>query len=349
MLCKRAMIKLYTDHSLLITENRKHAHPLIFDLHYYEHTPPSVFEKYELVDKVEKADAIIFPLNYLSKGVSNLQKSYDLLIALAQATNKKLLVYTGGDYGKTFNDPKIITWRNAGFKSSNEKQTFVLPAFMNDPLEKDFVTIKQIEYEKVPRVSFTGFATASFKEEVRINLSTLKSNLKRLFKKDNSDYQKVYNAAGERFSYLQKLERSIGVKTDFIYRDKYRAGSKTVEERKKSTREFFENLNSSPYTFCLRGAGNFSVRFYESLALGKIPVLIDTDVQLPLESVIDWNKHICRMSPAEDLVDAITRFHNSHDHESFIELQNSNRSLYERYLNRHAYLCEIHSVLKSML
>ncbi|MEO9953560.1 exostosin family protein [Nonlabens sp.] len=343
------MIKLYTDHSLLLPENRKHAHPLIFDLHYYEHTPQSVYEKYQIVDKVEKADTIIFPLNYLSKGVSNLQKSYELLIKLAKTNNKKLLVYTGGDYGKTFNDPNIITWRNAGFKDSNDKQTFVLPAFMNDPLENNVVSIQQLEYKKLPHVSFTGFATASFKEEVRIHLSTLKTNLKRWFKIDHSDYQKVYNAAGKRCSYLKRLEKTPGVKTDFIYRDKYRAGSKTVEERKKSTREFFDNLNNSPYTFCLRGAGNFSVRFYESLALGKIPVLIDTDVQLPLESVIDWNKHICRMSPAEDLVDVITRFHNSHDHESFIELQNSNRSLYERYLNRHAYLCEIHPMLKSIL
>lgn len=343
------MIKLYTDHSLLLPENRKYAHPLIFDLHYYEQTPQSVFEKYQLVDKVEKADAIIFPLNYLSKGVSNLHQSYELLIKLARTNNKKLLVYTGGDYGKTFNDPNIITWRNAGFKSSNDKQTLVLPAFMNDPLENDVVSIQQLEYKRLPHVSFTGFATANFKEEVRINLSTLKTNLKRWFKKDHSDYQKVYNAAGKRSSFLKKLEKSTGIETDFIYRDKYRAGSKTIEERKKSTREFFENLNNSPYTFCLRGAGNFSVRFYESLALGKIPVLIDTDMQLPLEGIINWNKHICRVSPVEDLVEAITSFHNTHDLESFLELQNSNRSLYERYLNRHAYLCEIHPILKSIL
>lgn len=343
------MIKLYTDFSLLLPENRKHAHPLIFDLHYYEHTPQIVFEKYQLVDTIEKADAIIFPLNYLSKGVSNLRKSYELLIALAQKQNKKILVYTGGDYGKTFNDSNIITWRNAGFKRSNDENTLILPAFMNDPLEKGFIDFKLLEYEKVPHVSFTGFATASFKEQVRINLSTLKSNIKRLFKQEDSDYQKVYNAAGNRFSYLQKLERSTDIKTDFIYRDKYRAGSITVEQREKSTREFFENLNSSPYTFCLRGAGNFSVRFFESLALGRIPILIDTDVQLPLEGIINWDKHICRVSTEENLTDAITRFHYSHDRESFIELQNSNRSLYERYLNRHAYLCEIHSILKSIL
>ncbi|WP_405377281.1 exostosin family protein [Nonlabens sp. Asnod3-A02] len=324
-------------------------HPLLFDLHYYEHAQESVFKHYEIVLIPEQADVFIFPVNYLTINEKRYESHFNSLYQLAKSQNKKLLVYTGGDYGKTFNDPNIITWRNAGFKRSNDENTLILPAFMSDPLEKGFIDFKLLEYKIVPHVSFTGFATASFKEQVRINLSTLKTNLKRLIKQEDSDYQKVYNAAGKRFSYLQKLERSTGIKTDFIYRDKYRAGSITVEQREKSTREFFENLNSSPYTFCLRGAGNFSVRFFESLALGRIPILIDTDVQLPLEGIINWDKHICRVSTEENLTDAITRFHTSHDRESFIELQNSNRRLYERYLNRHAYLCEIHPILKSIL
>jgi len=343
------MIKLYTDHSLLTTENRKHAHPLIFDLHYYEHTPQSVFEKYQLVDEVEKADAIIFPLNYLSKGVSNLQKSYDLLIALAQATNKKLLVYTGGDYGKTFNDPTIITWRNAGFKSTNDDLTVIIPSFMNDPLDRDGIELVIHPYQDQPQISFTGFANCSFKEQLRIKLSTLKANFSRKLGKDKSDCQLTYDAAGKRFKNLKSLESDITIKTYFIFRDKYRAGAITQEQRDKSTKEFFENLNNSPYTFCLRGAGNFSVRFYEALACGRIPVLIDTDVHLPLENQINWDQHICRVSTQENLAEKLINFHRSHTSIFFEELQKSNRALYETHLVRHSYFCKLHDTLKSML
>ena len=38
--------------------------------------------------------------------------------------------------------------------------------------------------------------------------------------------------------------------------------------------EYWNNMLSSPFILCIRGNGNFSVRFYETLALGRIPVLL---------------------------------------------------------------------------
>jgi hypothetical protein len=343
------MIKLYTYQDLLQPENRREVHPLLFDLHYYEQTHSSVFQHYSLVENPYEADAFIFPLNYFSITQKGYQTHYDSLYELARSNNKKLIVYTGGDYGKTFNDKVIITWRNAGFKSLNDRQTIVVPAFMSDPLERDDLVLQPHAYQEQLALSFTGFANPSFKEQLRILGSTLKANLNRLLKKDKSDTQSIYNAAGKRFSYLKELESSPTIKTDFIYRNKYRAGAATQEERETSTAVFFKNLNDSPYTFCLRGAGNFSVRFYESLALGKIPVLIDTDVQLPLEKLIDWDQHICRVTPHEVVVERLLEFHKSHTATSFEALQISNRSLYENYLVRHAYFCKLHDSLKAQL
>jgi hypothetical protein len=343
------MIKLYTYQDLLQPENRKEVHPLLFDLHYYKQTHSSVFQHYCLLEDPNKADAFIFPLNYFSIPQKGYQTQYDSLYELARSNNKKLIVYTGGDYGKTFNDKVIITWRNAGFTSFNDRQTIIIPAFMSDPSERDEIVLQVHAYQEQPLLSFTGFATNSFKEQLRILGSTLKANLNRWLKKDKSDTQSIYNAAGKRFSYLKELESSPTIKTDFIYRDKYRAGATTQEQREASTLEFFKNLNDSPYTFCLRGAGNFSVRFYESLALGKIPVFIDTDVQLPLEHLIEWDQHICRVAPHENVVEQLLKFHKSHTATSFEALQISNRSLYENYLVRHAYFCKLYDSLKALL
>jgi glycosyltransferase involved in cell wall biosynthesis len=343
------MIKLYTCQDLLQPENRREVHPLLFDLHYYEQAHSSVFQNYCLVEDPNEADAFIFPLNYFSIPQKGYQTQYDSLYELARSNNKKLIVYTGGDYGKTFNDKVIITWRNAGFKSLNDRQSIIIPAFMSDPLERDDLEFKVHEYKEEPQASFTGFANPSFKEQLRITVSTLKANWNRWLKKDKSDTQSIYNAAGKRFTYLKELESNPRIKTDFIYRDKYRAGATTQEQRETSTAVFFKNLNDSPYTFCLRGAGNFSVRFYESLALGKIPVLIDTDVQLPLEQLIEWDQHICRVAPHENVVEQVLEFHKSHSATSFKALQISNRSLYENYLIRHAYFCKLHDLLKALL
>jgi hypothetical protein len=343
------MIQLYTYQELLILGNRREVHPLLFDLHYYDQAHSSVFECYSLVENPDEAAAFIFPINYFSIVEKGYEKQYKRLYQLAVSKGKKMLVYTGGDYGKTFNDSVIITWRNAGFKTSNDSNTFVLPAFMNDPLENDFLELQPLVYQELPQISFTGFATNSFNEQLRILLSTLIGNICRLLGKDTSDAQSVYNAAGKRFNYLKKLEHHAQINTDFIYRDSYRAGALTQEQREQTTKEFFQNLNAAPYAFCLRGAGNFSVRFFESLALGKIPVLIDTDVQLPLQQMIDWDQHICRVAPHENVIERLLEFHRSHTAFSFEALQRSNRVLYENYLVRPAYFCKLHDPLKAIL
>jgi hypothetical protein len=343
------MIQLYTYQELLIPGNRREVHPLLFDLHYYKQAHFSVFECYSLVENPDEAAAFIFPINYFSIAQKGYEEQYKMLYQLAVSKGKKMLVYTGGDYGKTFNDKVIITWRNAGFTSFNDRQTIIIPAFMSDPLERDDLVFQPHTYQEQPALSFTGFANPSFKEQLRITGATLKANLNSWLKKNKSDTQSIYNAAGKRFTYLKELESNPTIKTDFIYRDKYRAGATNQEQREASTLEFFKNLNDSPYTFCLRGAGNFSVRFYESLALGKIPVLIDTDVQLPLEHLIEWDQHICRVAPHENVVEQLLKFHKSHTATSFEALQISNRSLYENYLVRHAYFCKLYDSLKALL
>ena len=343
------MIKIYTDSSLLIPENRVVAHPLIFDLYYFENTHPDVRAHYTLVTNPSIADVFLFPVNYNNIENKGYKSHYNDLYALAKKHTKKIMVYTGGDYGKTFNDDAIIVWRNAGFKKSNDTNTVIIPAFIDDPLQRKGMNHEAIAYTERPQISFTGFATGSLKEVLRVTGATLKANVYRLCYRDQSDKQALFNAAGERFKYLKQLEQSEAIETDFIYRSKYRAGVKTEEERALTTNEFYTNLSKSPYTFCLRGAGNFSVRFYESLASGRIPVLVDTDCHLPLEDCISWDKHICRVQEGEDLIASMLEFHKGHNQDSFNKLQDSNRTLYQDYLVRDRFFCNLHNLLKEFI
>ncbi|GAK96478.1 hypothetical protein JCM19294_1991 [Nonlabens tegetincola] len=334
------MISVFTDVEILSTKNRGKVHPLLFDLHYFEHTHPIVHKYYQLVNTIEKADIIVFPIDYLRINTKEEQQSWKFLNHLAISNGKKLHVYTGGDYGKTFSKDYIVTWRNSGYRNTNQKDTIIIPSFIADPIGIHVRQLKWIAKKEKPEISFTGFATHSRKERFRYNLSYLK-NLMTSFRSLNSDRPIFFNAAKQRFLKLKALERDQQIATRFIYRDRYRAGATSEQERQQTTQEFFDNLNNSPYAFCMRGAGNFSVRFYEALALGRIPVLIETNNVLPLENEINWSNHVCVIKKDESIINKLVQFHDSCSEERFIELQQNNRKLFENYLVRHNFFYHV--------
>ncbi|WP_124980912.1 exostosin domain-containing protein [Nonlabens xiamenensis] len=342
------MIKIFTYRDLLTPGNRRRVHPLLFDLHYNENPHPSVQEHFEIEDDAQKADFFIFPIDYSATKEVEIREAFDTIYQESIGLGKKIMVYTGGDYGFTFNDDHIITWRNAGFKSSNDTQTIILPSFIDDPIDREGFVFKIHKYQPEPHIAFTGYANAGWSEQLLFTSSFIKRWLFSKWGHRLKDVSPLYNAAKKRFYFLKDLEQDDRIQTEFIYRDKYRAGVSTLEEREQSTEDFFNNLNAAPYTFCLRGTGNFSVRFYESLACGRIPVLIDTDVHLPLDEEIDWDRHICRVQPEDNVADQLIKYHQSHTSASFEKLQESNRHLYLHYLVRHKYWRYVKQILKSI-
>jgi len=94
---------------------------------------------------------------------------------------------------------------------------------------------------------------------------------------------------------LDAFEQSREVETRYVLRTKYRAGVHTDDRNnpaQQQRREFLDNVLGTDYTVCVRGGGNFSIRFYEALALGRIPAFIDTDCVLPYHDIVDWRQYI---------------------------------------------------------
>ncbi len=109
----------------------------------------------------------------------------------------------------------------------------------------------------------------------------------------------------------------------------------TGDDLRRAMREaYVESVFSSSYSLCVRGAGNWSYRFFEALSAGRIPVLIDTDCALPLEETVPWDQHICRI-PFKSLNDApriLAEFHESLQPEGLAEMQIANRKLWRDQL-----------------
>src|SRR5690606_4769617 len=165
-------------------------------------------------------------------------------------------------------------------------------------------------------------------------LNTSLRNLKFYSGQSLQEPQQLLSTSYLRALVLKNLQKSPDIISNFIPRKKYRAGITANKERHCTTLEFYENINDSDYVVCVRGAGNFSVRFYETLAMGRIPIFINTDCALPLQREIEWKKHVVWVDYNErkQVVQKVKQFHDARYEGDFKDLQIANRKLWEERL-----------------
>ena len=337
------MINYFTDKSFLIPENRKRVFPLLFQIHYLKNENIVAF--YQVQNSIETANLVIVPLDIIYFFNSKTQKWLYNFIDEALKKDKKVWVYTSDDLGITLNRP-VYTFRFGGFESKMNDKTIVMPSFLEDPyihvLNKKFEIIPK---SLMPKIGFVGQANGGLITYFREFLIYLNYNFKILIKTHHSDYQPFYPIGFRRFSKLKKMENDTEIETDFIYRKKYRDGVKTSLQRQKSTVTFFENIFNNPYTFCMRGGGNFSVRFYEALIMGRIPVVLNTDIRLPFYKNMDWNIH-CVLVSENNFLDEFKNFHKQCADLNFEKMQVENRNLGLKICNSESYFILIHHIFE---
>ncbi|WP_395044933.1 exostosin family protein, partial [Flavobacterium sp.] len=215
--------------------------------------------------------------------------------------------------------------------------------FINNPYEKLSKPFYKTQKKEKPLIGFVGNANGSLKKYVTELYFYILYTFKKLLNSIQTDSQKFYPSSIKRYYYLKKLSKSNKIETNFIFRKKYRAGIKSEAEKIKTTQEFFENLYNCPYTFCLRGAGNFSVRFYETIAMGRIPVIVKTDFRLPLNSLINWEKH-CVLIEENNFIADFLQFHSNITPYDFEQMQINNLTLWKDILKRESYFITIASI-----
>lgn len=107
-------------------------------------------------------------------------------------------------------------------------------------------------------------------------------------------------------------------------------------------REYYRHMMNSSFTLCMRGGGNFSYRFYEALSFGRIPILIDTDMELPFEAAaqwsIKWDNHIVRLSYDRFMAMDTAELESKLLYSKFTYSPLANRELWERYFAPESYI-----------
>lgn len=337
------MLKIYTATQYLTEKNRGSVFPLLFDIWYLKNK--NIEEFYSIVNTIKNADIVIVPLDITYFYKNHATKWLFDFIDNANQLQKKVWVYSSGDIGITLHK-NVYTFRLGGFNSKLDKKTYILPGYTEDPyvfLNSDFEPVEKLIK---PSIGFVGNAYGGIIKYVKEIIIYLKLNFKRFTKKEYVDYQHFYASSIKRFRYLKQLEKSKYTDTNFIFRKKYRAGVKNETQKQQTTFEFYRNIQLNPYTFCLRGGGNFSIRLYETLAMGRIPLLFDTDVRLPLASIIDWKKH-CILVNEYNWEEKLLQFHNTISPKEFKTIQENNRKLWLNYLQRDSFFIYLHSIFKN--
>jgi len=125
------------------------------------------------------------------------------------------------------------------------------------------------------------------------------------------------------------------VETNFIRRTHFWGGA---PQRPDLITDFYENIRSTEFTVCQRGNGNFSMRFYQTLAAGRIPVLVNTDMELPLQSVIPWDQTIIFGKSVRDCVNRVIQCHRDGRTEL---LQQRCADIFHSYLGRQRYFSHL--------
>lgn len=135
-------------------------------------------------------------------------------------------------------------------------------------------------------------------------------------------------------NYIQNQHNLIDYTKNIIIRDGFFCGS---VDKRIAVNEFNENLLNNLYNVCVRGAGNFTYRFFETLSVGRIPIFIDTDTPLPFEDIINYKKHCIYVNYKQlpMLEDIIEEFENNNNLE---EVQYNNYVLYNEFFSPKGFM-----------
>jgi len=128
-----------------------------------------------------------------------------------------------------------------------------------------------------------------------------------------------------RIDTLRAIYGCAKITSNFIGRDQFWGGRPHAPDL---VNDFLENIRTSHFTVCNRGAGNFSMRFYQTLACGRIPVLVNTDMDFPFADEIDWSSVIVVADTESELVEKIVDCWITRD---IVAMQRQCRTIFDSY------------------
>jgi hypothetical protein len=294
----------------------------------FQQVPAEAYDGlYERVEAPKDADLIALPHEYV-----DLRKHPEYLAAernRATKTGKTVLISAYQDASDPIDIPRAVILRPSLMRSRKLPNEICMPAYVEDLGSIHGVTLSpKGEQLSVGFMGKAGFSNA--REHVRYLL-------RNYLLRHGPDREGMYF----RRHALQKLAGEPRIALSATARKRYSAHQSSIELPPDVAREqFVASIRDSLCTLAPRGDGNYSLRFYEALALGRIPILIDTDMVLPLEDQIIYDKFIIRIpfQKLPELPELLLAWYDSHSDEEIRSMQEKARDVFVAKLYMPAFL-----------
>jgi hypothetical protein len=315
-----------------------------------------VASRHQLVQDPADADAVVIPVDwYWVRGNSwasrpdlGLARRCGELARRARGAGVPVVVFFTGDRScDRIGIRDAIVLREGGYRSRMGPLDRAAPAFVDD-LVLDHLDGRPtiLARSERPVVGFCGLARHRSGPSVRVREAA--SALTTIVY-DRQIHPSQFSGENLRARAIDHLRRHGRVDTDFIVRSESVFFGRTDVAQVRA--EFVENLDSSLYSLCIRGSGNYSYRLYETLALGRVPVIVDTDLALPAADRVPW-KEIAVWVDERDLDglgDAIADFHRRLSADDVVSLQHRLRQLWLDHLRPAGWLSQLDDLLAGAL
>lgn len=308
-----------------------------------------------IIATIEDADFIVVPIympfSYPSNEVPN-----ELVIFIEKCAKhrKKILVFSGHDVGNvSIKIKNAVVFSGAAYKSKNSGGLLSFPHLFEDFIER--YKGGEIEIKDklvVPQIGFCGFApplNLPFGKDKFIALAKLWSNYIGIMK-----YLPNYSSHSYRARVIIELNQAKGVKTNFIMKGNFGFGPSGLntgahkEDNNNYRLNYINNILDNDYTVCVRGIGNNSIRFYETLCCGRIPIFVNTDCILPFEGILDW-KNLCVWVEEKDIYrigEIVKEYHNNMSNDEFKKRQVELRKIWEDYFSPVGFFSKLHLLIE---
>lgn len=278
------------------------------------------------VDDPRESDFVIAPHEY-----ADLKKHparFEHYRAIARSAGKRLIISAYHDDNASIHVDGAIMLRPGGYKSRLGRNEIVIPAYVEDVgVLYDMQPIGKGEKPTVGFAGKAGFGSISERTRYIVRNYLLRRGAAR---------QGLYF----RRRSLGLLARDPRIGLQAIVRTTFSGNRKTIQlSPDEARREYIENIRDNLFTLAPRGDGNFSFRFFEALAAGRIPILIDTDSALPLDKTIRYDDFIIRVpwEKLDELPERIVRFWDSHTDEELRGIEAKARHAFSEYLYAPAF------------
>jgi hypothetical protein len=306
---------------------------------------------YHLVDDPIIADFHVLPFAinyYLDYQCFSLAKE---AYQYAQLSDKILLIAIEGDFDLKKHFSQALYLKYASFKSKNFTNEIIRPGDVKVDLLEQYYEGRLLVRSKsaMPSVGFVGLASYVPHRLIALVAKNILERLLAMIRLREFRAPSILPFLLKRGKIIKVLTSNSEILTNFKIRKKFAFGIRVKDDSARL--EFIQNIYDSDYTLCVRGQSNYSIRFYETMCLGRIPLFLNTDCVLPFEDKIDWKKAVAWIDERDEkrIDKALLAFHRSLSDAEFKERQRYCREIWVKYLSKKGFETELSRTLKDKL